>query len=127
MQCGASQNVVDMKAFVQVRTADGQPFALEDHFRGGDNVLEVAVRRPKGGVSEGDYSAARDAFFGKVSEQSGFVFDREFVDDDGNRVVLIGWDSMASFQGALGALQEQPEMGQFFGLIDVSAYQAAQI
>ena len=124
---GSLFSKVDMKAFVQVRTADGEPFALESVFEGGDNVLEVAVRRPKDGVSEADYAAARDAFFGEVAKQDGYRFDREFVDDDGNRVVLIGWDSLSSFQAALGALQGTPQMGAFFSIIDVTAYQAAQL
>ena len=37
---------VDMRAFVQVRTADGEVFRLEDQIHGPDHVLEVAVRRP---------------------------------------------------------------------------------
>lgn len=116
---------VDMKAFVQVRTADGEPFRLEDALSGPDPVLEVAIRRPKPEVSDAAYDAAHAAFFGQVRARDGFLFDREFVDDDGRRVVLIGWERKDAFMAALGALQHTPEMGAFFALIDVEAYQAA--
>ncbi|MCB9603053.1 MAG: hypothetical protein H6722_34645 [Sandaracinus sp.] len=118
---------VDMRAFVQVRTADGEPFHLEDELQGPDQVLEVAVRRPKAGVSEEQFQAARKGFFDRIAEQPGHLFDRELVDDDGNRVVLIGWRSSEDFQSALGALQACPEMGAFFGILDVQAYQAARM
>lgn len=115
---------VNMQAFVQVAPADGQPFILEDYINKPGQVLEVAVRTPKAG-HEGDFDAARAGFFGKVAEQDGYIFDREFVTADGQRVVMIGWDSQPQFMAALGALSQMPEMGAFFGIIDASAYQAA--
>ena len=115
---------VTLQAFVQVAPADGQPFILEDYINKPGQVLEVAVRTPKAG-HEGDFDAARAAFFGKVAEQDGHIFDREFVTADGQRVVMIGWDSQPQFMAALGALSQMPEMGAFFGIIDASAYQAA--
>lgn len=115
---------VNMQAFVQVAPADGQPFILEDYINRPGQVLEVAVRTPKAG-HEGDFDAARAAFFGRVAEQPGYIFDREFVTADGQRVVMIGWDSQEQFMAALGALSQMPEMGAFFGIIDASAYQAA--
>lgn len=118
---------VQMKAFVQVRTADGEPFALEEELPGPDAILEVAVRRPKDGVTEDQYDSAHDAFFNLVRAQPGYAFDREFVDVDGARVVLIGWDSSDAFQAALGSLQHRREMGAFFALIDVQAYQATTL
>jgi heme-degrading monooxygenase HmoA len=118
---------VDMRAFVQVRTADGEVFRLEDHIQGPDQVLEVAVRRPKPGVSEAHFQAARRGFFDRIAEQPGYLFDRELVDDAGHRVVLIGWRSTAAFMSALGALQTCPEMGTFFSVLDVQAFQAARM
>lgn len=115
---------VDMQAFVQVAPADGQPFLLEDYINQAGQVLEVAVRRPKAG-EEGNFDAARAGFFGKVAEQPGYLFDREFVSADGQRVVMIGWETQPQFMAALGALSQMPEMGAFFGIIDASAYQAA--
>lgn len=115
---------VNMQAFVQVSTADGQPFILEDYINKPGQVLEVAVRTPKAG-HESDFDASRAGFFGKVAEQDGYIFDREFVTADGQRVVMIGWDSQEQFMAALGALSQMPEMGAFFGIIDASAYQAA--
>lgn len=115
---------VNMQAFVQVAPADGQPFILEDYINRPGQVLEVAVRTPKAG-HEGDFDAARAAFFGRVAEQPGYIFDREFVTADGHRVVKIGWESQEQFMAALGALSQMPEMGAFFGIIDASAYQAA--
>jgi hypothetical protein len=117
---------VNMQAFVQVTPADGQPFILEDYINRTGQVLEVAVRTPKAG-HEGDFDSARAAFFGRVAEQPGYIFDREFVTADGQRVVMIGWDSQEQFMTALGALSQMPEMGAFFGIIDASAYQAAVI
>ena len=118
---------VDMRAFVQVRTADGEVFRLEEHVQGPDQVVEVAVRRPKAGVSEERFLAARKGFFGRIAERPGYIFDRELVDDDGNRVVLIGWRSTDHFMAALGSLQTSPEMGAFFGILDVRAYQACRL
>ena len=117
---------VNMQAFVQVAPADGQPFILEDYINKPGQVLEVAVRTPKAG-HEGDFDAARAGFFGKVAEQDGYIFDREFVTADGQRVVMIGWDSQPQFMTALSAVSQMPEMGAFFGIIDASAYQAAVV
>ncbi|MCB1458731.1 MAG: hypothetical protein KDJ48_05640 [Nitratireductor sp.] len=117
---------VNMQAFVQVVPADGQPFILENYINKPGQVLEVAVRTPKAG-EEGNFDAARAGFFGKVAEQPGYVFDREFVTADGKRVVMIGWESKPQFMAALGALSQMPEMGAFFGIIDASAYQAAVV
>lgn len=115
---------VNMQAFVQVAPADGQPFILEEYINAPGQVLEVAVRTPKPG-HEDEFDAARAAFFGRVAEQDGYIFDREFVTADGQRVVMIGWDSQPQFMAALGALSQMSEMGAFFGIIDASAYQAA--
>ncbi|MEY8841424.1 hypothetical protein AB9K41_20535, partial [Cribrihabitans sp. XS_ASV171] len=117
---------VNLQAFVQVATADGQPFFLEDYINAPGQVLEVAVRRPKAG-EEDNFDAARAGFFGRVAEQPGYIFDREFVTADGQRVVMIGWESQEQFMAALGALSQMPEMGAFFGIIDASAYQAAVV
>jgi heme-degrading monooxygenase HmoA len=117
---------VTMQAFVQVAPADGQPFILEDYINEAGQVLEVAVRTPKPG-QEDNFDAARAGFFGKVAEQPGYIFDREFVTADGRRVVMIGWESQPQFMAALGALSQMPEMGAFFGIIDASAYQAAVV
>lgn len=117
---------VNMQAFVQVAPADGQPFILEDHINKPGQVLEVAVRSPKAG-HEVDFDAARAGFFGKVAEQDGYIFDREFITADGQRVVMIGWESQPQFMAALGALSQMPDMGAFFGIIDASAYQAAVV
>ena len=115
---------ITMQAFVQVAPADGRPFILEDYINRPGQVLEVAVRTPKPG-EEGNFEAARAGFFGRVAEQSGYIFDREFVTADGQRVVMIGWESPEEFMTALGALSQMPEMAAFFGIIDASAFQAA--
>lgn len=117
----------DMKAFVLVKTADGQPFRLEDVITNDQQVLEAAVRTPKAGM-EAQFGPARDAFFGLVAQQPGYIMDREFIDlQSGANVVLIAWESLADFQNALGLLQTKEEMGNFFGVIDVQAYQALQL
>ncbi|MCB0032978.1 MAG: hypothetical protein KDE51_03075 [Anaerolineales bacterium] len=114
----------DMKAFVMVTAADGQPFKLEDVIQDDGQVLEVAVRTPKAGM-EDQFQTLRDGFFGKVAEQPGYIMDREFVDvQSGANVVLIAWESREAFMQALGVLQTTPEMGAFFGGIDAQAYQA---
>lgn len=130
MPTSAAQSLfskVEMRAFVQVRTADGEPFRLEDEIEGTRQVLEVAVRRPKAGVTEEQLQAARSGFFDRIAERPGYLFDREFIDDHGNRVVLIGWRSTDDFMAALGVLQTCPEMGAFFALLDVQAYQATRL
>jgi hypothetical protein len=114
-----------MLSFVGARTADGGPLRLDALLRGPAPVLEVAVRRLKPGVSEDEFDAKRAAFFGAIAAQPGYLFDRELVTDDGRRVVLIGWESQDAFMAALPALSTRAEMGAFFGILDVEAYQAA--
>lgn len=117
----------DMKAFVLVQAADGRPFQLEDVINRPGQVLEVAVRRPKDG-KEAQFAARREAFFARVAAQPGYIMDREFIDlQSGANVVLIAWESMADFQNGLGAVSAAPEMGEFFEILDVQAYQALQV
>lgn len=113
----------DMKAFVAVQPADGKAFKLEDHITAG-NVLEVAVREVKAG-NEAQFDGKRKTFFDLIAKEKGYLFDREFIDlQTGAKVVLIGWESMDAFQQAAGRLQQKPEMGAFFSILDVKAYQA---
>lgn len=117
---------VNMQAFVQIRPLDGGDFVLEDHITAPGQVLEVAVRRPLEG-QRAAFDAGRDAFFGRVAEQPGYIFDREFVTADGWQAVLIGWESVEAFQAALGAVSQGPEMQEFFGAAEIMAYQAARV
>jgi len=117
---------VTLQAFVQVAPMDGGDFVLEDYINAPGQVLEVAVRRPLEGQREA-FDAGRDAFFGRVAEQPGYIFDREFVTADGWQAVLIGWDSMDAFQAALGVVSQGPEMGAFFGAAEIMAYQATLV
>lgn len=122
-EAGQFFGTFDMKAFVAVQTADGSDFKLEDHIKEG-NVLEVAVRTVKEG-SENDFGAKRKGFFDLISQQDGYLFDKEFIDlQSGDKVVFIGWKSMEDFQKGAGFLQTQPQMGEFFGILNVKAYQA---
>lgn len=116
----------DMKAFVLVQPADGGPFRLEEVINRPGQVLEVAVRRPKAGL-EDEFPPRREAFFAQVAAQPGHIMNREFIDlQTGANVVLIAWDSLADFQNGLNALSTAPEMGAFFDILDVQAYQALQ-
>lgn len=125
-EAGAFFGTFDMKAFVAVQPADGGAFKLEDHIKVG-NALEVAVRSVKEG-KEGEFDAKRKAFFDQIAEQEGYLFDREFTDlQTGDKVVLIGWASMEAFATAASFLQTQPQMGEFFGILDVKAYQALSL
>lgn len=122
-EAGQFFGTFDMKAFVAVQPADGSDFNLEDHINEG-NVLEVAVRTVKEG-NDNVFDAKRTAFFELIAQQEGFLFDKEFIDlQAGDKVVLIGWKSMEDFQKAAGFLQTQPQMGEFFGILNVKAYQA---
>lgn len=122
-EAGQFFGTFDMKAFVAVQPADGGEFRLEDHLREG-SVLEVAVRTVIEG-KEDEFDAKRRAFFDLIAQQDGYMFDREFVDlQTGDKVVLIGWASMEDFQKGAGFLQTQPQMGEFFSILDVKAYQA---
>lgn len=116
----------DMKAFVMVQTADGEPFRLEDVINRPGQVLEVAVRRPKQGMEE-QFAPRREAFFSQVAAQPGYITDREFIDlQSGANVVLIAWDSLTDFQNGLGIVSAAPEMAAFFDILDVQAYQAVR-
>lgn len=119
-------DTVNMQAFVQVKPLDGGVFVLEDLINKPGQVLEVAVRRPMEGKRT-EFDSGRDAFFGRVAEQPGYIFDREFVTADGWQAVLIGWDSIEDFQAALGALSQGPEMQAFFGVAEIMAYQATLV
>jgi hypothetical protein len=117
---------VTMQAFVQARPLDGGEFVLEDHINTPGPVLEVAVRRPLEG-QRAAFDAGRDAFFGRVAEQPGYIFDSELVTADCWQAVLIGWDTVEAFQAALGVLSQGPEMQEFFGTAEIMAYQAARV
>lgn len=117
---------VKMQAFVQARPLDGGKFLLEDYINAPGQVLEVAVRRPLEGQRTA-FDAGRDVFFGRVAEQPGYIFDREFVTADGWQAVLIGWDTVEAFQAALGVVSQGPEMQEFFGAAEIMAYQAARV
>lgn len=122
-EAGQFFGTFDMKAFVAIQTADGGDFKLEDYIKAG-NVLEVAVRTVKEG-NENEYDVKRKGFFDLIAQQDGYIFDREFTDlQTGDKVVLIGWKSMEDFQKGAGFLQTQPQMDEFFGILNVKAYQA---
>ena len=112
-------------AYLQLRPKDGASFDLQQI--AGDNlVVEFAARTVKSG-QEHLFTAKRKAFFDAVAAQPGYLFDREFVAVDGDvKVVVIVWASQADFQNALGALSQAAEMGDFFSILDVQAYQATQ-
>lgn len=116
-------NTFNMKAFLAVQPADNNAFNLEDYIHPG-NVLEVAARSIKEGM-EPEFNTRRNAFFRLISEQPGYLFDREFIDmQSGDRVVLIGWQSQDQFLKAANYLQSQNEMADFFSILNVKAYQA---
>lgn len=116
----------DQLAYVLLTPEDGKPFDVQTILKDGQ-VVEFAVRSVKEG-QEGVFADKRKAFFDKVAEQKGYLFDREFVTVDGKaRAVIIAWESMESFQQALGALSQLPEMGEFFSVLDVQAYQVGQL
>jgi len=122
-EAGQFFGTFDMKAFLAVQPADGSDFKLEDHINAG-NVLEVAVRTVKEG-NEAVYDTKRKGFFDLIAQQEGYLFDKEFIDlQTGDKVVLIGWKSMEAFQQGAGYLQTQPQMGDFFSILNVKAYQA---
>lgn len=111
------------KAFVAVQPSDGSDFKVEDHIKEG-NVLEVAVRTVKEG-SENAFDAKRKGFFDLIAQREGYLFDKEFIDlQTGDKVVLIGWESMEDFQKGAGFLQTQPQMREFFSILNVKASQA---
>lgn len=130
MSSDAAQNffaTFDMKAFVLVNAADGKPFQLEAFITRPEQVLEVAVRSPKEGM-EDQFQPLRDAFFAQIAAQPGYIMDREFVDlQSGANVALIAWDSLVNFQNALTVLSNKAEMGAFFDILNVPAYQAVQL
>lgn len=116
---------LEMLAFVGAHAIGAAPLRLETILEGPAPVLEVAVRRLKPGVTDEEFADKRGAFFGAIAEQPGYLFDRELVDAYGRRVVLIGWSGQEAFGAALHALSTRPEMGAFFGILEVEAYQAA--
>lgn len=128
MPTAAFQNYFDtfeQLAYLQLRSEDGRPFDLQQ-IMGEGLVVEFAARTVKPG-QEGLFAARRQAFFAAVAAQPGYLFDREFVaPDSGVKAVIIAWASQADFQNALGSLSQMQEMGDFFSILDVHAYQATQ-
>jgi heme-degrading monooxygenase HmoA len=115
----------DSLAYVRMKPEDGKPFDIDDILKEGQ-VVEFAVRTVKPEFVD-DFPQRREAFFDRVAEQEGYVLDREFVAVEGDeRVVIIAWDSQEDFQNALQNLTQQPEMEQFFSILDVQTYQASQ-
>ncbi len=113
----------EMKSFVAVQPANENEVKLEDYIKNG-NVLEVAVRTVKES-NKSEFESKRKEFFNLIEKQEGYLFDKEFIDIlTGDKVVLIGWKSIEDFQKAATFLQNQPQMGQFFNILNVKAYQA---
>ncbi|MCB0793772.1 MAG: hypothetical protein KDB88_03465 [Flavobacteriales bacterium] len=114
---------VSLKALATTVLNGPDADALAEHvLRSG--ALEVAIRTPKVGQEE-HFLRERERFFGVVRQQTGFVFEQELLAVDSDvRAVLIGWKDRPAFMEALGVLGQAPEMGSFFGTIDVHAYQA---
>lgn len=109
---------------IVVKTANGEDF---DFSKLSSGVVEIAVRTPNSGVTEEDFQTKRDAFFGKVAAENGYVFDREFVsidDNDKRKLVFIGWNSVNDFYAGLTNLGSMQETADFFGSVTAEAYQA---
>lgn len=130
---GAYMQAIDMQALLALVTADGSKFELSEMISDPDTVVEFAVRRPKEGMEE-EFVEKRKAFFDAVAQHPGHLFSQEFVMPEGATelvgkgsdwtAVLIGWDSTAAYQTALGALGQQPEFGAFQGTIEALTYHA---
>lgn len=118
---------VDLRAFVQMHPEDGKPLKLEDYIDGPEQVLEVAVRKIREG-QEKAFWIAREAFFGRVAEQPGFLFERELIEEGSDtRAMMIAWRSKQDFQRALGVLAQDPTMPAFMETVEVTAYQAGTL
>ena len=115
----------DLLVYLQLQPEDGKDFDVNSLLKDGQ-VVEFAVRKTKDDKKD-VFAEKRKAFFDKLAENTGYVFDREFVAVDGSvRTVIIVWESMEDFQNAAGKIFQLPEYEDFVSIVDVQAYQATQ-
>ncbi len=112
-------------AYLQLRPEDGEPFELQQ-ITGHDLVVEFAARTVKPGQEHLFAGSAGPS--STLSLRSPAISSiAEFVAIDGNvKAVFIAWTSQADFNKRVGALSQVAEMGDFFSILDVQAYQATQ-
>lgn len=124
-EAGTFFSTFDMKAFALAKPVEVAAEEIINNLQK-SSVVEVAIRKPKGG-HEADFNNKRDDFFRLVAACPGYVFDCEYIDvNTGDNIVLIGWRDKLSFQNALSQLQTKNEMMAFFSILDVKAYQASE-
>jgi len=116
----------DSLVYLQLQPENGKSFDLNSLLKDGQ-VVEFAVRITKEAKKD-VFAEKRKTFFDILAGYKGFVFDREFVAVDGSvRAVIIVWESLEDFKTAGKTIFQLPEYKDFVSIVDVKAYQAAQV
>ena len=117
----------DRKVMVMIRQIEGPQASLVTLAAGDGQVLEVAVRKPKAGVSLAAFHEARRAYAKALTSKKGVLvnFEFEVVSDnpEGLTVGMTAYSDKPTFQAAMAAVNAEPVAGAFFGVIEPVALQ----
>ena len=88
-----------------------------------NTAIEVVIFKAKAGVDASQLKGTALAIAPAIQKLPGFV-SREFGEsEEGTYVDIVHWQNLASAQAAAQAVNEIPECGAFFSLIDESTVQ----
>lgn len=88
-----------------------------------NNAIEVVIFKAKPGVDEARMKSAASAIKPRIQQLPGFI-SREFgVSEDGTYVDIVHWQDLASARAGAQAVNDIPECGAFFSLIDEGSAQ----
>ena len=122
-------DTVDLHAFGILRQTEGDPVDLATLASLPGQVLEVAVRAPKG-VDVPTLDAARLDYVAALAEQPGVLASYEFAilgePEGGRRVGMTVYSSTEGWQSAMNTAGQSAAGGRFFGVIDPTIVAYAQ-
>lgn len=88
-----------------------------------NKAIEVVIFKAKPGIEEARLHNAALAINSQIQQLPGFL-SREFgASGEGNYIDIVHWQNMDAAQAAAQAVNQIPECGEFFSLIDESSVQ----
>lgn len=121
LELTAFMDTVTLPAFALLTQTEGDPIDLSTLAAKPGQVLEIAVRRPKG-VTVQAFDLARKGFVKVLADQPGVLAAYEFAIQgepvDGARVGMTVYASKAEWQGAMKSSAASPAGPAFFAVIE---------
>lgn len=117
----AFMGTVNLPAFGLITQIEGTPFDLRTLANEPGQILEIAIRKPKG-VPFKEFDSARKAFIAKLSSHAGVIDNYEFEviggPEEERRVGMTIYRSKAEWEVARQGAGSSPEGKAFFSVID---------